>query len=93
LAQTPAYAANNDRIIEEGKGNDRQEHFSEEGDHEERVVNVYNEDNLLEELMDDLGEDANIRETMIPQSNSEASAEHYVQGTGANPADFTDFEA
>ena len=43
--------------------------------------------------MNDVGEDVNRRETMVPHSNSEASAEHYVQGTGANPADFTDFEA
>jgi hypothetical protein len=43
--------------------------------------------------MDDLGEDVNRRETIVPQSNSEASVEHYVQDTNANPADFTDFEA
>ena len=43
--------------------------------------------------MNDVGEDANRRETIVPHSNSEASADHYVQGTGANPADFTDFEA
>ena len=43
--------------------------------------------------MDDLGDDANRRETIVPHSNSEASAEHYVQDTNANPAEFTDFEA
>ena len=73
--------------------NERQEYFSEEGDLEGRVVNVYNDDNLLEDLMNDLGEDANRRETIVPRSNSEASAEHYVHDTNVNPADFTDFEA
>ena len=54
---------------------------------------INDEDQRLEDLIDDLGDEAVRRETTLIQSSPEMSGDHVVANTNANPNDFTEVEA
>jgi hypothetical protein len=57
-------------------------------------VDVINdEDQRLEDLIDDLGDEVVRRETTLVRSSSEMSGDHIVANTNANPNDFTEVMA